>query len=462
MLGLIFSLSGCSFFIPTTSCPPPPLLNNPPLFSQNPPAFVPNRPDPLCPLNLCELISLALENSPTTRAVWFRAQAQAACVGEARGAYLPPIAFTAAWTKERFLIIDEPGYELPIFQTNSDITLSTAYLLFDFGGRNARLQMALAALSSMNWLYNWEVQTVMINVIQNYYNYVNALEVYNSDLLTVEDNKTTLEAALNLKTMGINTLADELQAQTALLQSQIFLQQHKGEMDIAFAMLAYSCGLPPQIPISIALLPDSFPLEMVCQDVELILQAASKNRADLAAMRSNICEKKAEIKCVRSAFFPTIGTNLIGGKGWINGCGPHDAYSINFSVNYPLFSSFADINAFRRAQANLEAAKADLENKELQAFLMVLTDYYAFRANTEILKCSEKYLEVAQENQAAAYANYLAGVTSILELMAANFSLNQARIQLATAKTDFLTSLASLSYNTGCLSPKAYEAICED
>ena len=447
-------LSGCSYFIPDPGIPPPCSLRNSYQCEKGISEVAhlkPVIPDPCLPLNLCELVGIALENSPLTKLAWFGAKSAAADVGFARGAYLPPVLFTTSWTKDRYLVVGEPEFALPIHQTNANITLSTTYLLFDFGGRNGNLQQALAALSSMNWFYNWEVQTVMIQVIRSYYNYLNALEVFRVDHLTVGDNKIAAEAAIALSGLGVKTLADVLQAETALLQSQVALEQHRGAVNVALATLLQSLGLPQETSLTISPLPDSFPIEKVCKDASTILQYARNNRADLAALRSIIQQNKAKIRSVRAAFFPNISTNLEGGKGWINDKGPLNEYSVSFALNYPLFSSFADINALRKAQAELQMAQAELENEELQAYLTVLTDYYDFLANTEVLKISEKYIETALKNRDVTYENYIAGITSIIDLMTANQFLNEARVQLADAKTNFLTSLANLSFNTGGL-----------
>src|ERR1700722_17328075 len=103
---IILAFSSCTYFVPNPPCPPPPRVPKPRLgetFSVATPVCPPTLPDPFLPLNLAELVSLALENSPTTRKAWFHAKSAAADVGVARGAYLPPILFSTNWVKERFL-----------------------------------------------------------------------------------------------------------------------------------------------------------------------------------------------------------------------------------------------------------------------------------------------------------------------------------------------------------------------
>ena len=130
---------------------------------------------------------------------------------------------------------------------------------------------------------------------------------------------------------------------------------------------------------------------------------------------------------------------------------------MQIQATVPVFQQFEAINALRQAQAELLQSQATLDDDELKAFLAVVTDYYDFVANSEVLKYSEQYVKVAERSQKSALANYTIGLTDITAVTVANNSLNEARKQLANAKTNYLTSIANLSYHTGGLTPKAVE-----
>lgn len=402
-------------------------------------------------LAIADLVDIALQNSPVTRGVWYQAKQAAAAVGTARGAYLPPINLQGYWLKEQLPQEDGVGSLFIFRQKLVGFELSTTYLLYDFGGRNGNLCAALAAMSSLCWQYNWQVQNVMINVIQSYYNFINALGIVSADEATVEDNLTTVEAATARKLAGATSVADELQARTSLVQSQIILELDRGILNITRATLTQSLGLPPDTPLCIAQLPENIAAEAVCHDMANILQVAKERRSDLAALRASVLENRFLIRSAQSALLPTVTTNLMYGQESVDDSRPLDTYNIQFNLNIPIFNSFADINALRQAQAALFQAQADLDNQELIAFLAALSDYYELISNQQILKYSYDYLEIASKNREAAFANYKAGVTTIIDLMTANNALATARRQLIDAKTNFLTSLANLAYDTGSI-----------
>ena len=450
---LVWVVAGCSYFLPDPPCPPPPSAKCPitPTFSCSTatvPIVLPPEQEPLA---LSDLVDLALQNSPLTRSAWYGAKQAAATLGAARGAYLPPLIVEGMYAGSRTLeVIQE--FEVGVITNNYGPQLSTSYLIYDFGGRDATVESALDALISLNWTYNFEVQTVMITTITSYYNYMNALGIVAANEATVKDNIATVDAATARRIQGVTSLSDELQARTSLVQSQITLEQAIGTLNIAKANLATALGIMPDIPLSVQDLPDEFPFETVCHDMEVLLMAAKNNRADLMALRATVLENRANIKSAFSNAMPNLTTTASGGYQWINGLGPDRVYSVDLTLSFALFNSFNDVNAIRLAEAALLEAQANLDDAELQAFLAVLSDYYTFLASTSILKYSREYIRIATKNQEVAFANYRAGVTTIIDLMTANNALNTARQQLINAKINWLTSLANLAYDTGGLS----------
>ncbi|MCC5832839.1 MAG: TolC family protein [Chlamydiales bacterium] len=452
IFGLLVLCGGCDYYMPNPPCPPPPSARPPitPTFSCTNFTVPPLVPDSCEMLALADLVDLGLQNSPTTRAAWYHAKQAAAHVGSARGAYLPTLELDGVWEKNQFLTTSF-GIEEIAEEKIMRATLTSTYLLWDFGGRNGNLMAARAALDSLNWIYNWEVQTVMIYVIQSYYNYANALEIVAASEKTVQDNLTTVEAAKARVQTGVNALSDQLQAETSLVQSQIELEQNRGILNVAYATLVQSLGLPPDTPLCIAPLPEMIETKEICENMETLMQLAKENRADLNAMRASVLENRFEIRVARSALMPTVKSMVTGGYESINGQRFLPTYGVTLDLNVPLFKQFKDINNLRSAQAALLQAQAELDNDELTAFLAVVSDYYELIANTKILKYSYSYLEIATKNREVAFANYKMGVTTIIDLMTANNALNIARQQLADAKTNFLSSIANLSYATGGL-----------
>ena len=115
-------------------------------------------------LSLAECIHIALARNPQTAVSWQTAHAAAADVGHAKGEYLPAIGFNSRATRsDPAELENEPqsagagamgGTNDPGPQNRYEATFGLRYLLFDGGGRKARLEGADADLLAANFRHN--------------------------------------------------------------------------------------------------------------------------------------------------------------------------------------------------------------------------------------------------------------------------------------------------------------------
>ena len=95
------------------------------------------------PLELAELIGIALSKNPRTRQAWRRAQAAAAQLGESMSDYYPRLNLEARGGAEKF------GFEFAdsaviVRQAQVEPELQLTYVLLDFGRRTAKAEAARA------------------------------------------------------------------------------------------------------------------------------------------------------------------------------------------------------------------------------------------------------------------------------------------------------------------------------
>ena len=440
--------------MPNPPCPPPPSARAPTTATYNmcAPTICPVLPEKGQKLTLAELVDIALMNSPNTREKWYSAKVVATELGAARGAFLPSVEFIGTWLRNQFSTVD---LGIPFTNDLKEVSFGfqANYLLLEFGGRNAALNMAIAALDSANWTYNWEIQGVMIYTITSYYNYVNAEAVLEADIASMEDYKRTLRAATGLTEVGLNSISDLLQAETQLVEQIIQVEKDQGLVQVAMATLAQALNLPPDMELKVKSLPKKVALKKIAEDMALLMDMAKQNRDDLKAMRATVMRSRSNIRAARSKLLPTINSTINGTLFSLENLRFLPNYTVEFDLNVPLLQQFKAINSLRAAQAELLEQQAILDDDEIKAYLAVVTDYYDFIANSEVLKYSEEYVRVALKSQKSALANYKLGLTDITAVTVANNSLNQARKQLADAKTQYLTSIANLAYHTGGLAP---------
>ena len=250
---LVFSQAGCAGFLlgvdPDGGAPasaqdywrPPAdsLSGISELSGQEPTSFV--KPDQLGAIEqeggvgLAQMIDLALRNGPTTRQTWAAARAQAAMVGTDQGAYYPQISMDGSMSYSRGIAASGAD-SFAERQLGPEWQMS--WLLFDFGGREARVRAALAELAAANWAHNQALLDTVLNVVQSYYSYLGARKQVAESKLSVANATESMTVAEARMKENIGTAYDSLQAQTTLAQIQIQLERYRGQVDVAAGNLA--------------------------------------------------------------------------------------------------------------------------------------------------------------------------------------------------------------------------------
>ena len=88
---------------------------------------------------------------------------------------------------------------------------------------------------------------------------------------------------------------------------------------------------------------------------------------------------------------------------------------------------------------------------ELEVIKEVTTSHFNVKSSAQTVECAKDYLDAAKKRFDIAISNYKAGTANILNVLAAQSSLADARAKDAKAKRDWFVSIANLAYSTGSL-----------
>src|SRR3954452_22021915 len=131
------------------------------------------------PLELAQIVDLALSNNPATRTTWLEARLAEANLGSVRSAYLPTVDLGASLTRAHTSSGSATTLSCP--------NLPLDYLLFDFGGRNAAAEAARQTLIASGFTHNQTIQDVILNVEQAYYDYLDAKALLTAQEATIKE-----------------------------------------------------------------------------------------------------------------------------------------------------------------------------------------------------------------------------------------------------------------------------------
>lgn len=254
-------------------------------------------------LSLVDVVDLALRNNPATRASWAQARAAASLFGSARGAYYPTVdgAGTLARVQSPATSTRPAGK-----RTEYGPSIALNYLLFDFGGRSGSVETARQSLFAANLAHNATLQNTVLQAEVAYFTYMATSALLSAERSAVAEARANLTAAERRNTVGLATIADVLQARTALSQEQLNLETIQGNLQAARGSLASALGLPANLPFELEPLPTEIPVGMITQSVDSVINEALRNRPDLAAARAQAAAAAAQVRVARSAYLPSL------------------------------------------------------------------------------------------------------------------------------------------------------------
>jgi outer membrane protein len=403
-------------------------------------------------LTLAAAVDLALCRNPTTRSAWAAAHQQAAALGATESAWLPSISATGGETRAIGPHVDVTGQEVSTPQDTSDAAVQLSWTLYDFGARGGRISSARHLLDAAAEAVDSTAQQTTFNVVQSYYGAVAADATLVATQTTEGVASHSLEAARALRTGGVATLADVLQAETAYDQAVLARIQAERAATGAHGTLAVVIGTPADQPLKLAANPVPAQVPALTARMADLMAAAQRQRPDLAAALAQRDSAESDITVARAAGRPSISVGAA--RDWNNTTGiPTEKYTqLGVTVTVPIFTGFSVGYGIRQAQAQLQAREANVEQVRLSVSLDVWNGYYALDSANKQLVETATLIQTAQNNQDVALGRYQSGVGTILDLLTAQTAAANARELRINAELGWQVARAQLALALGRLS----------
>ncbi len=400
-------------------------------------------------LALADVVDLALRNNPATRASWAQARASAAILGSVSGQYYPTINGAATLSRNRSpATLARPAGD----RTEYGPSLTLNYLLIDFGGRSGSVERARQTLFAASLSHNATLQNTVLQAEAAYFTYMATVALLAAERSAIAEAQANLTAAQRRFTVGLATIADVLQAKTALSQEQLNFETTEGNLQAARGGLAAALGLPANLPFDLAPLPAAIPVGKISQSVDSVINAALRNRPDLAAARAQAAAAEAQIRVARSAELPSLTLGSNAARTYSKPptfAGP--SYGVTLGLAIPIFNGFSHQYDVAAARAQAEAISALADQTRQQVVTQVFVSYYALQTAERRVATADDLLNSAQQSVQVAAGRYREGVGSIIDLLTAQTALANARAQQVQSRWQWYTTLAQLARDTGVL-----------
>jgi outer membrane protein len=425
----------------------------------------PPRPSPAVTLDsakiytLSELVNIAEQNNPQTRVAWENARARAADLGISKSTLYPTLAAAALAGSTRNDIFFGPIFQRQTVETFSPVFILD-YIVFDFGRRTQEIDISRSNLLAANFQFNDTHRNVIFQVMQTYYRLLDTKGLEEAADANLKNAQTVLAAAEARLQNGLATLPDVLESRSAAAQADYDLQAAIGAVEIAHGDLANALGISPTTQFQVESIQNIKMPDSIADTVETSIDKALAKRPDLLQRVAQLRAAGAEVKAAHRDYFPTL--SLDGQAGLAHAYGEQEqlpgvysptqeTWNAQLSLTWTLFDGLARENRVARAEANKKQAAASVDAIRDQVENQVWAAYSTARTALRQQKAAAALLESATESYNAALESYNYGVRSQIDVVSAQKTLADARTADVTARTQLLTGLAALSFQTGDL-----------
>jgi outer membrane protein TolC len=400
-------------------------------------------------LTLADVVDIALRASPVTRASWAQARAAADVYGATRGSLYPTLTGEVGASRTRSLA--SPGRPAGE-RSQYGPSLNLDYLVLDLGGRGGSIDVARQTAIAADLAHNAAVQSTILQVEDAAFGYLSTRSQRDAQRAAVSEAQAVLDAANERHSVGLATIADVLQAKTALSQAQLSLETLEGQLQTTRGSLAAAMGLPASTSFDIPDIPAADSVHFVADSVDALIALAVRRRPELAQAQAEAQAARSDIRVARSAGLPSLAFTGTGARNTSSvSTFAGNTYTLNLGLQIPLFAGFAHSYDVRAAQENFNAAQARTQLTKQQIELEVFTSYYTLRTATDRVHTSADLLASATESESVARGRYQEGVGSIVDVLIAQSALASARAQSIAARWQWRAALAQLAHDVGTL-----------
>ncbi|MGE3151643.1 MAG: TolC family protein [Nitrospiraceae bacterium] len=414
-------------------------------------------------VTLEEALDLASQRSPVLRASRQELHSAEAQQEIAKSAYLPKLDAIEAWTNtnnpaQAFAIqlnqgrFTQAGFDINTLNRPGSIenyrsALNLVQPIYNGGREQLGVKIAELGQQASTEGHEHTKQRVVFAVTKGYYDLALAKAVRKvaADAVQIAEANARQIAARYMS--GATVKSDLLQADVRLagLREESIRAEHV--LHITAIALQHAIGLDEAVDTA-----DSLSQGTAAQPrLEAVLARALESRPDYRMMAAELRKAQMTTKFSKSSYLPNLNlqgsfennsTFPLGPNGQSN----YGAFGM-FSVN--LFNGLSDAAHVRKARAQEEMAREQLEAKRREIEVEVVEAYYGVAAAKERIGVSESAEAQAEENLRIIGNRYQSGIAPVLDLLTAELVLNQTKQNRLRSLYDLKVGQARLTLVSG-------------
>ena len=402
------------------------------------------------PLTLDDCIRTGMENSKSLKIAKYKVEAAESKVKEVNTAYYPSLKLIGNYTRlspvDPFTIM---GYTIsPSILDNYNTRLTLSQPIFTGNRISNNSEMMEFNLYAAKADYNKEKNQLIYDIKTAFWNYYKAIELKKSIEESIKQVEAHLKDIENLMANGMATNNEVLRVKLQLSNTKLILLDASSNVDISMIGLNNTIGLPINNETAISAPVNLKPVQKF--KLDSLIRTAIDDRPDVKAMEYRIKMNETSISMTKSSWYPQISAsaNYYYSRPNQRIFPTVDAFKgtwdIGLMVSYDIWNWRLTTHQTAQAVSTFEQSKLSLGQIKDMITLEVNQVYLGLIKAQERIPVSAETVQQAEENYKITSRKFTQGLVLNSDVIDAETTLLQAKINYTTSLVDYEIMLAKL------------------
>jgi len=396
-------------------------------------------------------------------------------VTQAWGAYLPTITGTGSAARNSPQRVNQFGSaQVSPITDNSSFSLNASLNLFTGFQRGANQRAANANRDLNQAALLGQDYATDLNTKQAFFNVLSTQELVGVAQANLARSDQQLKLTTEKLRLGATTRSDSLSASVDYGNAEVQLIQARANALTAQATLARAIGAEGMV----AAVPDTaLEIRLSALDTAALRRDAEATAPSVAQAQAGVAAAQATLAANRAQYYPTLsigatqtwaGSQLPFAQSPLQRSiipDPVDAtktdtlyargprytgtWNVALRLSIPIFNGFVREASIVNADAGYQAAQAKLRDARLGLDASLTQELTALDAAAAQIDVARTTVASAQEALRMQRERYRLGASTIVDLLTAETTLNQAEVGLVQARYNYLIARATLEALVG-------------
>ena len=412
---------------------------------------IPFRINPDDSITLPDILKQVIATYPTVLRAEAAIASADAGIGLARSAYYPNIEADAGYTRLGPISqIDLPFGSFQIYPANNyNLTLNIAQTIYDFSktSRAVNLEKSNKEIVEKNVELIRQRLTLQTSVC--YYSLVYLQEAKKIKDAQIDNLKKHLEFIRKKEETGSSTEYEVLSTKVRLSNTENSKVDLETACKTQQALLSALLGLPAETELKVR---NTLNLRSGVAGTDSLINYALQHRYEMILAKLKEEHAALHLRSVKAQNFPALNAYATG--GWKNGYLPDlnkltGNYAAGVGLKVPVFDATRRKNTIGLVNAEINITKQETATITREISTEVYQNQTSLNASLTKIKQNELQVEQAEQAYDLASTSFKAGVITNLDLLDSETALEESRVNLLKARTDYAINQVRLSVSLG-------------